>query len=136
MSATEFRTYELNCDHPECRRYIQSTGAETRAALRKRVAKDGWTHVHREGYMRSSDKDFCPHHNPDLTVRVRAALEDGGWAEFSIRTEGGKVMLDAPGDPCSWRTLVTGQCAGYLNKAGFTAEINGDSIELTPEAGQ
>ncbi len=65
MSATEFKTYELNCDHLECRKYIQSTGAETRAALRKRAAKAGWTHVHREGYMRSSDKDFCPDHKPE-----------------------------------------------------------------------
>jgi hypothetical protein len=142
MSASSFTDWQIMCDAEDCLRQVWASeidaADQTAGGLRKVLKARGWTvnvktwrGIHQHRHL-----DFCPRHSPDLTVRVRAALEDGGWAEFSIRAEGGKVILDAPGDPCSWRTLVTGQCAGYLNEAGFTVEINGDSIELTPEASQ
>jgi hypothetical protein len=73
VTAWEFRRCELTCDHPRCGQQFQGeegippTSGESRAALRKRAAKAGWTHV-RSNYGRRADKDYCPDHKPATTA--------------------------------------------------------------------
>lgn len=64
MSAYEHRYYVLACNGVTslCRARFRGNLGEARAAVRKRAVKAGWTHVHRDGYSRSWDKDFCPGH--------------------------------------------------------------------------
>lgn len=84
MSAFEFRRVELTCNYrdPYCHQHFQGkegippTSGETRAAVRKRAAKAGWTHE-RSRLGRPYDKDYCPDHKP-----AEAAL--------AARTEGGR----------------------------------------------
>lgn len=136
MTAFEWTQVELVCNGGRCyerfegERGLRPTSGETRARVRERAAEAGWTHV-RGKFGRPSDRDFCPLHNPDLTVRVRAALDAGGWAEFSSRAEAGKVILNAPGPEGSWRSLVTEQCAGYLTGLGFETEIAAGSLYVS-----
>ena len=87
----------------------------------------------KDGTGRVRRLDFCPHHNPDLAIRVRAALDDGGWAEFSSRADAGNIILNAPGPEGSWRSLVTEQCADYLNGLGFRTEIINDSLHVSED---
>jgi hypothetical protein len=69
VTAYEFRRYELTCDGGGChQRIVGETGipptsGESRAALRKRAAKAGWTHV-RSNWGRRADRDYCPEHKP------------------------------------------------------------------------
>ena len=66
MTAFVYREYTLLCDRPGCPAQFgpfQGNGDLSRAGLRKQAAKSGWAHVHREGYPRKDDKDFCPSHN-------------------------------------------------------------------------
>jgi hypothetical protein len=70
MTAFEFRRVQLTCNHPHCfQRFdgeegIPPTSGESHAALRKRAAKAGWTHVRKERTPRRYDRDFCPEHKP------------------------------------------------------------------------
>lgn len=66
MSAYEYRWHELTCDGDSfrCRARLKGELTEGRAALRRRAAKDGWTHVHKEYTPRGWDKDYCPEHKP------------------------------------------------------------------------
>ncbi|HEY2090154.1 MAG TPA: hypothetical protein VGH54_29550 [Mycobacterium sp.] len=66
MTAFEHRYYVLNCngDQHRCRAEFRGDLGETRAAVRKRAAKAGWTHVHPDRHPRSWDKDYCPEHKP------------------------------------------------------------------------
>jgi hypothetical protein len=70
VSAWEWRSGELQCDHPRCykriegERGIRGSSGETIAALRKRAGKDGWTLV-RSRLGRPYDKDYCPGHKPE-----------------------------------------------------------------------
>lgn len=67
MSAFEWRRVQLTCNHPRCgQRFdgeegIPPTSGESRAAVRKRAAKAGWTTV-RSNYGRRADRDYCPDH--------------------------------------------------------------------------
>jgi hypothetical protein len=70
VTAFEFRRVQLTCNHPgdcfqlfEGEEGIPPTSGETRAALRKRAAKAGWTHV-RSPLGRRYDHDYCPEHKP------------------------------------------------------------------------
>lgn len=71
MTAFEFRRVELSCNHldPYCHQRFQGeegippTSGESRAAVRKRAAKAGWTTV-RSSYGRRADRDYCPGHKP------------------------------------------------------------------------
>ena len=72
MSAFEFRRVQLACNHRGCYQSfdgeegIPPTSGETRAAVRKRAAKAGWTTV-RSNYGRRADRDFYPEHKPEET---------------------------------------------------------------------
>jgi hypothetical protein len=69
VTAFEFRKIQLACDQRHCyERFdgeegIPPTSGESRAAVRKRAAKAGWTHV-RSNWGRRADRDFCPEHKP------------------------------------------------------------------------
>jgi hypothetical protein len=73
MTAWEWRRCELTCNQPRCGEQFQGeegippTSGESRAALRKRAAKAGWTHV-RSDWRRSADRDYCPEHKPGPTT--------------------------------------------------------------------
>jgi hypothetical protein len=77
MTAFEFRRVQLICNHPRCFKFfdgkegIPPTSGESRAAVRKRAAKAGWTHV-RSNWGRRADSDYCPEHKP-----AEAALAAG-----------------------------------------------------------
>ena len=83
MTVFEFRRCQLTCDDPRCFHFFQGeegippTSGETRAALRKRAAKEGWTHV-RSNWGRQADRDYCPEHKP---------AEAGGEAAQAAGTE-------------------------------------------------
>ncbi len=70
MTAFEFRRITLHCNGRHCGQYFQGeegirpTSGETLAAVRKRAAEAGWTHV-RGSYSRRSDWDYCPEHKPE-----------------------------------------------------------------------
>lgn len=67
MTAVEYREYTLLCDYGGSRCHAQYGPFQQeipRARLRRLAAREGWTHVHRDGYPRSYDKDFCPAHRP------------------------------------------------------------------------
>jgi hypothetical protein len=76
VSAFEFRRVQLVCNAGGCFQIFQGeegippTSGETRAAVRKRAAKAGWTHVRRERTPRWSDRDFCPEHKPAEAAQV------------------------------------------------------------------
>lgn len=82
MSAYEYRRVELNCNHPGCYRPfhgeegIPPTSGESRAAVRKRAAKAGWTHV-RGNWGRRADRDYCPEHKPAEDAATAAGEENG-----------------------------------------------------------
>lgn len=71
MTAFEYRRVELSCNHldPYCHQHFQGeegippTSGESRAAVRKRAARAGWTVV-RSNYGRRADRDYCPAHKP------------------------------------------------------------------------
>lgn len=69
MSAFEWSQVELSCNAGRCgarfegERGLQPTSGETLAAVRKRAAEAGWTHV-RGKFSRRADRDFCPDHKP------------------------------------------------------------------------
>lgn len=69
MTAFEFRRVRLTCNHPYCHQHFQGeegippTSGESRAAVRKRAAKAGWSAV-RSNYGRRADRDYCPEHKP------------------------------------------------------------------------
>jgi hypothetical protein len=69
VSAFEFRRVQLTCDQRCCHERfrgeegIPPTSGESRAAVRKRAAKAGWTTV-RSNYGRRADSDYCPQHKP------------------------------------------------------------------------
>jgi hypothetical protein len=69
VTAYEWSQVELQCNAPRCyerftgERGLRPTSGETRAALRKRAAKEGWTHD-RSNWRRQADRDFCPEHKP------------------------------------------------------------------------
>jgi hypothetical protein len=69
VTAFEFRRCELTCNHPRCGQFfhgeegIPPSSGESRAVLRKRAAKAGWTHV-RSDWGRRGDRDYCPEHKP------------------------------------------------------------------------
>ena len=69
MTAFEWRRVRLTCNGPRCFKFfngeegIPPTSGESRAAVRKRAAEDGWTHV-RSNWGRRADYDYCPEHKP------------------------------------------------------------------------
>jgi hypothetical protein len=69
VTAFEFRRVRLTCNGIACFQLFQGedgippTSGETRAALRKRAAKAGWTYV-RSPSGRRYDRDYCPEHKP------------------------------------------------------------------------
>jgi hypothetical protein len=69
VSAFEWSQVELSCNGGGCgqrfegARGLRPTSGETRAAVRKRAARAGWTTV-RGNYSRRADRDFCPDHKP------------------------------------------------------------------------
>ena len=64
MTAVEYREYTLQCDAARCYWQYGIPGRQVpRAALRKRAAKDGWTHV-RSPRGRKYDSDYCKEHRP------------------------------------------------------------------------
>jgi hypothetical protein len=71
VTAFEFRRVQLACNHrdPGCHQFfdgeegIPPTSGESRAAVRKRAAKAGWTVV-RSNWGRRADRDYCPEHKP------------------------------------------------------------------------
>lgn len=78
MTAIEHREYTLSCDSPVHHQHLTAAfyGAPlihepSRAKLRKRAAKLGWTHV-RSDASRKDDKDFCPQHQPVTPPEVVA----------------------------------------------------------------
>lgn len=137
MSASSFTDWSISCDHPGCDRQqwasnISNVIHPTAADVRKVLKRCGWVVNIPAGDGSRKRKDYCPHHNPDLAIRVRAALTEGGWAEFSSRADAGKVILNAPGrGESSWRSLVTAQCASYLNGLGFETQIIDDSLYVS-----
>jgi len=143
VSASSFTDWAISCDHPGCddQRWASDVVSVTRptaAAVRKALRPRGWVTGVRADDGSRKRKDYCPHHNPDLAIRVRAALEAGGWAEFSSRADAGKVILNAPGPKGSlesWRSLVTTQCASYLARVGFDTQIAGDDLYVGDGAG-
>jgi hypothetical protein len=81
VTAFEFRKVDLTCNHPGgCRQHFQGeegippTSGESRAAVRKRAAKAGWTVV-RSNWGRRADRDYCPLHKPAEAVQA-AGTED------------------------------------------------------------
>jgi hypothetical protein len=76
VTAFEFRRCQLTCNYPrDCFQFfdgeegIPPTSGETRAALRKRAAKAGWTHV-RSNLGWRYDRDYCPEHKPAEAVQA------------------------------------------------------------------
>lgn len=73
MTAFEWSQVELTCNGGHCsqrfegERGLRPTSGETRAAVRKRAARAGWTHV-RGKFGHRSDRDFCPAHKPAGTT--------------------------------------------------------------------
>lgn len=73
MTAYVYSRCELVCNHPRCGQQFQGaegippTSGESRAALRKRAVKAGWTHV-RHDWGRRADRDYCPEHKPATTT--------------------------------------------------------------------
>jgi len=69
VTAFEWSQVELTCNGGRCgqrfegERGLRPTSGETRAAVRKRAAKAGWTHV-RGKFGHRADRDFCPDHKP------------------------------------------------------------------------
>ena len=137
MSASSFTDWSVSCDHPGCDQQEFASNVEacdlTATALRSRLKRRGWVVSVPASDGSRKRKDYCPHHNPDLAVRVRAALDDGGWAGFSSRADTGNIILNAPGREGSWRSLVTEQCADYLNGLGFRTEIINDSLHVSED---
>ena len=70
MTAYEWSQVELQCNAPACyerftgERGLRPTSGETRAALRKRAAGEGWTYVRSKLGRRYDGRDFCPGHKP------------------------------------------------------------------------
>jgi hypothetical protein len=70
VTAYEWTQVELLCDAPGCykrfegERGLRPTSGETRAAVRKRAAKAGWTFVRSKLGRRHDGRDFCPGHKP------------------------------------------------------------------------
>lgn len=136
MSASSFTDWQISCDHPGCdeQRWasdIESVRDPSAAAARRALKRGGWVTAVRASDGSRKRKDYCPRHNPDLAIRVRAALEDGGWAEFSSQADAGKVILTAPGPEGSWRSLATEQCAGWLTRQGFETRRAGDTLHVS-----
>jgi len=69
VTAFEWSQVELTCNGGRCgqrfegERGLRPTSGETRAAVRKRAAKEGWTHV-RGKFGNRTGRDFCPDHKP------------------------------------------------------------------------
>jgi hypothetical protein len=69
VSAFEYRRVQLICDQRRCYQFFQGeegippSSGESRAAVRRRAAKAGWTHV-RSNWGRRADHDYCPDHKP------------------------------------------------------------------------
>jgi hypothetical protein len=69
VTAFEWSQVELTCNGGRCgqqfegERGLRPTSGETPAAVRKRAARAGWTHV-RGKFGRRADRDFCPAHKP------------------------------------------------------------------------
>jgi hypothetical protein len=83
VTAFEWTQVELSCNDPRCcewfegKRGLRPSSGETRAQVRKRAAKEGWTHV-RSKFRGGSDRDFCPLHKPGgQTEAARAAGTEG-----------------------------------------------------------
>jgi hypothetical protein len=70
VTAYEWTQVELQCNAPGCyerstgERGLRPTSGETRAALRKRAAGEGWTYVRSKLGRRYDGSDFCPGHKP------------------------------------------------------------------------
>lgn len=83
MTAFEWNQIELICNGGGCgqrfegERGLRPTSGETRAAVRKRAVKAGWTHV-RGKFGRSSDRDFCPEHKPAEAAQAAGTEADHG----------------------------------------------------------
>lgn len=63
MSAISYTAHVLNCDAPGCRASFRGDVITSRARLRKRAARTGWTHVRSVSGPRHDD-DYCPKHPP------------------------------------------------------------------------
>lgn len=82
MTAFEFRRVELICNHlaPYCHRAFQGeegippASGESRAAVRRRAAKAGWTTV-RSRYGPRAHRDYCPDHKPAEAAQAAGTEE-------------------------------------------------------------
>lgn len=80
MTAYEWSQVELQCNAPRCyerftgERGLRPTSGETRAALRERAVKAGWTVV-RSDWGRRADRDYCPEHKPGEQAEAAQAAE-------------------------------------------------------------
>jgi hypothetical protein len=76
VTAFEWTQTELLCDAPGCyerftgERGLRPTSGETRAALRKRAAGEGWTFVRSKLGRRYDGRDFCPEHKPEDAAKA------------------------------------------------------------------
>jgi hypothetical protein len=65
MTARQHYQFTIWCDQPSCGATYRSEWDIARAAVRKLLAKRGWTHV-RTDSGRNFGKDFCPEHKPEV----------------------------------------------------------------------
>jgi hypothetical protein len=71
VTAYEWTQVDLQCNASRCyerfegERGLRPTSGETRAAVRKRAAKAGWTFVRSKLGRRHDGRDFCPEHKPE-----------------------------------------------------------------------
>lgn len=74
MSAFPNTSWTIICDHSGCFAQIGPAEDTTRAALRKRAAKTGWTTAvgQADRYPIRSWSDYCPAHKPAETAAVTA----------------------------------------------------------------
>lgn len=66
MTAVQHYQFTIWCNGPSCPATYVSEWDVARAAVRRLLAKRGWTHV-RGDMGRKHDADYCPQHKLDAT---------------------------------------------------------------------
>lgn len=73
MTAAEYRTYDLACDSGTgCANRFGGRQGESRAAVRRRAAREGWTRIEHPAGRRADD-DYCPEHMSAASLPARVA---------------------------------------------------------------
>jgi hypothetical protein len=66
MTARQHWQFTIWCNAPSCGSMYVTEWDVARAAARRLLARQGWTHV-RTGTGPKHDQDFCPDHKPAAT---------------------------------------------------------------------